>query len=521
MRGILQSSTSYTIALSFFVALGGFLMGFDASVISGVVGFVENEFNLTDWQLGWVVSSLTLSATIAMLCAGPLSDYFGRRVILQSTAFLFAISAFLSAWAPSFEWLVIARMIGGLGVGGALIIAPVYIAEISPPHLRGRLVSLNQLNIVIGISLAFFSNYLILGYADNTTKFSTFDINFSAWRVMLAVEFIPALFYFIVLFYIPESPRWLALKGDLEQARQILEKTTGKEASTHDLADIQPWQNPFAWIANWKKLFSPSMRKVLMIGIVIGITQQATGINAVFFYAPMIFEQTGVSTNSAFLQAVAVGVVNLVFTIIAIALIDRLGRRILLNVGLAGIVISMFVLSYGFYSASYQLSEKSAAEITEQFKLPLDKPLSNEKFESDLDFKSMLNNSLGKEDAKKIQRDAINASININTTLILFGILGFVACFAVSLGPVMWVLLSEIFPNHSRGAAISLVGLLNSSASFGVQLVFPWQLNSLGNATAFLIFGSVALIGLVFVFFKLPETKNKSLEQLEKQLVQS
>ncbi|MGQ1909537.1 sugar porter family MFS transporter [Marinifilum sp. RC60d5] len=512
----------YTVFISLIVALGGFLMGFDASVISGVVKFIEPQFDLTKIELGWAVSCLTLTATLAMLMAGPLSDKFGRRTILKYAAALYFISAIGSAIAPNFWFLVLARMIGGFGVGASLIIAPMYIAEIAPPKMRGTMVSFNQLNIVIGITVAFFTNYLILQLGKSNAgwvELLQFD-NYN-WRWMLGLEAIPAIIYFIFLFFVPRSPRWLAMNGLDDEAFQVMTKSLGEEEAKAQLKTITKSIkiSPQKEKISLKELFKPSMKLVLLIGIVIAVTQQITGINSVFFYAPMIFEQTGIGTDASFSQAILVGLINLVFTLFAIWLVDKVGRKPLLIYGLTGIVISMFILSAGFGRATYQLSEKNIQECS-LFADPVElESMKNIVFQSDLEFNNALENSIGTKAFKEHQSDFISKAISINPWLVLIGILGFVASFAISIGPVMWVLFSELFPNRIRGLAISFVGLINSGISFLVQLVFPWEQINFGNATTFLIYGVFGAIGLVFVFFMLPETKGKSLEELELILV--
>ena len=454
--------TRYTIRVALTVALGGFLMGFDASVISGVVTFIEPEFNLTKIELGWSVASLTLTATLAMMVSGPLSDRLGRRPVLKLAAVLFAISAVTSAIAPNFVTLVAARMLGGFGVGGALIIAPMYIAEIAPAEMRGRVVSFNQLNIVIGISTAFFSNYLILRLGQFDAPWAhTLHLSGWTWRWMLGVEALPAIFYFFALLTVPESPRWLLMNGTEAEARRVLLKVSSTDRADEDIQAIKASLDAdhSAKRARLRELFNPHLRRVIVVAALVGILQQITGINAVFLYAPMIFEQSGIGTDASFMQAVLVGLVNLFFTVLAILFVDRLGRRPLLIAGLGGIAACMFLLAYGFASAER------------------------------------------------------------NPTIILVGILGFVASFAISLGPVMWVLFSELFPNQVRGLAISFVGLINSAVSFLVQLVFPWELENLGNSVTFVIFGVFAMVGLAIVMRILPETKGKSLEELEAELV--
>ena len=512
----------YVMRVALTVAMGGFLMGFDASVISGVVKFIEPQFDLSKIELGWAVSSLTLTATLAMMVSGPLSDRVGRRKVLFLAAILYAVSAIFSALAPSFVVLVIARMIGGLGVGASLIIAPMYIAEIAPPAERGRMVSFNQLNIVVGISVAFFTNYLILRLGQSDAGW-TQALGFDAhnWRWMLGLETLPAMLYFLGLFFVPESPRWLLLKGREEEARGILTHAVGQAEASKELEEIHA---SLAKDAGKERvplieLFAPALRLVLAIGIVVAIVQQITGINSVFFYAPMIFEQSGIGTDASFAQAVLVGLINLVFTLVAMALIDRIGRKPLLVFGLTGIVLSMLLLSYGFGSATYTITGEDLAGLPAEARAPAVADLEDTTFESDVAFKRSLQEALGDELATRYESDFIKTAISMNPWLVLVGILGFVASFAISIGPVMWVLFSELFPNRIRGVAISFVGLINSAVSFGVQLVFPWELANIGSATTFLIYGLFAAAGLVFVAMVLPETKGHSLEELETILV--
>jgi SP family arabinose:H+ symporter-like MFS transporter len=512
----------YTVYVALIVALGGFLMGFDASVISGVIGFIEPEFNLSKIQLGWSVASLALSASFAMMVAGPLSDKVGRKPVLKISALLFFISALASALAPDFLTLVVARMLGGLGVGAALIIAPMYIAEIAPSKFRGRLVSFNQLNIVIGISVAFFTNYLILKLGQ-TDSFWTQTLKFNSlnWRWMLGLEAIPALLYFACLYLVPESPRWLIMQDREEEALKVMARTSSDRQAKEDLATIQISLGVEEEKSSFKELLKPSMRLVMTIGISIAILQQITGINSVFFYAPMIFEQSGIATDASFMQAIFVGLINLVFTLIAIYLIDKIGRKPLLGIGVAGIALCMFTLAYGFHSASYQLSEDSIAGLPEQIDTSSLMAIQDIYYASDIAYKSAVSAQIGPQQSSEFESDLIKAAVTMNPNLILIAILGFVACFAISLGPVMWVLFSEIFPNHIRGVAISFVGLINSAVSFLVQLIFPWELATLGNALTFLIYGSFALIGLVIIMRILPETKGKTLEELEEVLIKA
>jgi MFS transporter, SP family, arabinose:H+ symporter len=444
------------------VALGGFLLGFDASVISGVVTFIEAEFSLSKFKVGWAVASLTLSATLSIMFAGPLADRYGRRRLLRVAAIVFTVSALLSAAANDFATLIFARLLSGLGVGAALVVAPMYIAEISPAAVRGRMVSFNQLHIVLGITAAFFSNYLILqlGHCD-WPVLATLRLDDWNWRWMLGIGALPSVIFFLLLFTVPESPRWLAMHGRLDVARRVLSRAHGVALAEAELAEVRASLAREKGGVNVKlrELRAPELRFVMLIGLIVGILQQITGINAVFFYAPVIFEHAGASADAAFAQAVYVGLVNLVFTVVAILLIDRLGRRPLLLWGSGGIALSMGLLAYGFRGGQ------------------------------------------------------------VDSSLVLIGVLGFVASFAVSLGPVMWVLLSEIFPNRVRGIAISFVGLVNSGVSFSVQLLFPWELQNLGNSTPWVIYGVFALLGLLFIARLVPETRGRSLEELEASLV--
>ena len=514
----------YLIRVALIAALGGFLMGFDASVISGVVTFIEPEFNLTRIQLGWSVASLTLTATLAMLASGPLSDRFGRRPVLRIAAALFAVSAVASAMAPDFISLVAARMLGGLGVGAALIIAPMYIAEIAPAKLRGRMVSFNQLNIVIGISAAFFSNYLILRLGASDLGWARM-LNLADWnwRWMLGVEAVPAIVYFLALFAVPESPRWLVMRGKDKEALGIMERVVDAGQAREGLAAVREAlaAEESAGKAAFGELFRPAMRLVLTIGVAVAILQQITGINSVFFYAPMIFEQSGIGTDASFLQAVLVGLVNLAFTVLAILTIDRLGRRPLLMFGLGGIAVCMLVLSYGFGSATYSLDGEAVATLPETLERAPLATLLDETYDSDVAFRRAVVAAVGPEAYDEYRSQLVSAAIHMNPALILAGILGFVASFAMSLGPVMWVLFSELFPNRVRALAISFVGFVNSVVSFSVQLVFPWELEILGNSLTFLIYAVFALIGLVIVIWLVPETKGRSLEQLQAELVRS
>ena len=502
------------------VSLGGFLFGFDATVISGVVGFVTREWSLNAWQQGMVVSAPTLASVLASMTVGPLADALGRKRILLLLALTYSLSAVCSALAPGFEALVVARAIGGYAFG-SLMLAPIYIAEISPAKQRGFMVSVNQLNIVVGFSAAYFANYYLLELSQSGAAWVTsLGLDVHTWRFMLGLEAVPAVTYLLLLLLIPESPRWLMVKGREPEAKGVLQRITAPEELEQALQTMRDQVAEAAERSGGRlrELLRPEMRFLLLLGLIVAVAQQITGVNAVYFYAPTIFEQSGVGTNAAFAQAIWVGLTNVVFTLVAMALIDRLGRKPLMMIGLTGVLVSMSVSAYGFHQARYSLTQEASAELSRNLEIPGLSALAGVTYDSDLDFKQAVRNELGEDVLRDHEAALIQAAIQVDATLILIGILGFVASFAVSLGPVMWVLLSEIFPNHIRGVAMSCVTFFNSLVSFGVQFLFPWQLANIGSAGTFLAYGAFAAIALALVGRLLPETKGRSLEQLEADL---
>jgi SP family arabinose:H+ symporter-like MFS transporter len=507
------------ILIAFVVSLGGFLFGFDAGIISGVMSYAGPEFNLDEGSFawGWVVSAPSWAAMLAMLFSGRLSDKIGRKKVLLFVAFLYAVSAVFSALATSYEMLYIARIIGGLAFGAALVLAPMYIAEISTPENRGKLVSLQQLNIVFGFFAAFLSNYFFNKY--NTVD-STFLTDENVWRWMLGVELIPAIIYFVFLFFVPRSPRWLYLKNNFKDAKKVLNQIHGKERGSLESASIEESLNTDKnkAVLKIKDLLKPTLRFILVIGLVVGVLQQITGINAVYFYATSIFKQTGIGTDAAFSSGVLLSTISVVFTFVAIYLIDRMGRRPLLLIGTAGIAVSLLVCAYGFNRATYQLSSEKirSLEFSEASNL---RTITDKIYDNDINFKNDVKLALGNKVYSKNDGAILEAATNINANLILFGILGFIACFAFSLGPVMWVLLSELYPLKYRGLSIGVIAFVNSFISSFVQLIFPWELSNLGNAFTFFIFGAIAFVGFFILLKILPETKGKSLEQIELEFV--
>jgi len=440
------------------IALGGFLFGFDAVVISGVMPFITPEFSLNEWWVGAIVSAPSLAAIAAALTVGPVADYVGRKKVMITLALLYTVSAVASALAPGASTLFVARLIGGFAFG-TLMLAPIYIAEIAPARLRGRMVSVNQFNIVIGFSAAYFANYYLLQLSQSGSALAvSLGIDQFAWRWMLGLEAVPAALYFVFMLFVPESPRWLVLEGHTERAREIMQRIAPADQVEELLNCIRDstQEATHNLLAKIKDMFRPELRMVLVVGLIAGIAQQSSGINAVYFYAPTIFEQSGVGTDAAFAQATYIGVVNVVFTIAAMLLIDRLGRKPLMLAGLAGIVFSMSLAAWGFYTES--------------------------------------------------------------PSIVLAGILGFVASFAFSLGPVMWVLFSEIFPNRIRGVCMAFMGVVNSGVSWFIQFIFPVELAHFGPVVTFSIFAATAVVFLVLLARLMPETRGRSLEELEKEL---
>ncbi|MDB6068005.1 MAG: transporter [Pedosphaera sp.] len=507
----MKQSKLYMVSVALIVAVGGFLLGFDATVISGAVPFITKYFGLKEIELGWAVSCLGWGALGGNALAGLLSDRWGRKKVLIITAVFFAVSAMISATATNFTAFVISRIMGGVAVGGAILIAPVYIAEIAPSKLRGSLVSFNQLMIVLGISASFFSNYFLVRLGENS------------WRWMLGVEAIPAVLYLLLLFIVPESPRWLFGKGQEQRAREIFTKVAGAEHAEEEMRNIRQSADDRSTGVSLGGLFGRRMSFIMFIALAIAFFQQITGINAIFYYLPTIFAQAGGSQDAALGQAVVVGLVNLFMTFVAIWLIDRLGRKPLLAIGAAGMAASLLTCAWAFHASNYQLTEKSFVML-EKAAVPAAliadlKSAEKNVFVTDKEFVSYFETKLG-ADRIKPHKDALtSAGLNIKASLVLIAIIGFVASFAISLGPVMWVLLSEIFPNEYRGAAISVVGFWNSVVSSSVTLIFPWELAHWGSAGTFLGYGMLALAALFFVIIFIPETKQKTLEELEGVLV--
>jgi MFS family permease len=505
---VIKMNKSYTILISLIVALGGFLLGFDSAVISGAVKGITLYFEMTEWMLGFSVGCVVFGAMAGNLLAGPTADKFGRKNTLIVVAALFTISATWSALATGYTEFIIARIIGGVGIGGAILIAPIYIAEIAPPKLRGSLVSFNQLNIVIGISVAYFSNYFLI----NTEG--------ESWRWMLGVEAIPALIYFISLWTVPKSPRWLIQKlNKIELARKILRRIGGEEYAEITIQEIQRGIDKKEEKGKLSDIFNSKYATIMIIALGIAFFQQITGINAIFYYAPTIFEQAGGSTDSSFLQAIVVGLTNLVFTLVAIWLIDRLGRKPLLIIGTSCMTIALLMATLAFNNASYDFNETTLDKVTDpEVKMALAE-LRGSSFDGQAVLFEAVRQRLDENQFLVFKRNEITNFIQINATLVLIAILLYVASFAISLGPVMWTLISEIFPSKIKGIAISVVGFFNSLVSFSVTQVFPWELSNLGPTVTFALYALLSLCAMLFVYKFVIETKGRTLEEVEELLI--
>ncbi|MDP3912970.1 MAG: sugar porter family MFS transporter [Bacteroidota bacterium] len=434
----------YVILISVVAALGGLLFGFDTAVISGTINFIQPYFGLSEAGLGWTVSSLLFGCIAGVFLAGKAGDHYGRKKVLMVAALLFFISAVGSASAHSLVFFLVARILGGLAVGVASILSPMYIAELAPAKYRGTLVSLNQLAIVIGILVAFFSNYLLV------------DTGVNNWRWMLLVMAAPAVLLFFSLFLVPESPRWLVARGRNDDALNVLVKTSGKEFAAAELKEIEETLKNQEE-STFSDLLAPKIKPLLFIGIILAVFQQITGINTIMYYAPKIFANVGQSNDSALFQTILIGGTNLIFTLVAMVLIDRLGRKLLIIIGSTGMMLMLAGLS-----ALYFTNQTSGV-------------------------------------------------------LVLVFILGYIAFFAASLGPALWVVAAELFPNRlrSKGMSIAIVSLW--IACTVVTIVFPVMLEKLSGGITFLIFALICLANLLYVLKYVPETKGKTLEELEKQ----
>lgn len=441
-------SKLFVVKVSLVAALGGLLFGYDTAVIAGVIGYLQKRFELSPAMVGWAASSAIWGCVFGAMVAGYFSDAFGRKKVLIVTAILFMISSVGAMIPNNLTQFLIARFIGGLGIGAASMLSPLYISEIAPSKNRGTLVSLYQLAIVIGINLIYFVNLLIASLGDEAWNVET------GWRYMLGSGVIPAFLFLVLLFFVPESPRWLVKRKRYDEAFKTLEKVNGKEEGTNVLNEIKQSLNQES--GKLSDLFTKRLRPAMIIGVILALFSQITGINAIIYYAPEIFKGIGAGTESALFQTVLIGAINTLFTFVALWLIDKAGRKTLLLWGVAGMIICLFAVGLCFY----------------------------------FDLKN-------------------------GPWLIIF-ILGYIACFASSLGPIPWVLLSEIFPTVTRGVAMSFCTVVLWIGVLSITQFTPVLLNGIGGAFTFWIFMINAIFLIWFVWKWVPETKQRTLEEIER-----
>lgn len=504
------------------VALGGFVFGLDAALISGAFKFITAEFNLNEWQVGALGFGPGIGVIIALPLAAWASNAYGRKATLKIIAALYLLSALGSAFATTFIFLFAARFLGGLAFS-SITLGAMYIGEISPAQWRGKLVSMTQINIVIGLTAAYFINYWLVTVADSSaTWVTTFAVKENIWRWMLGIEIIPALIWFALLFIVPQSPAWLVFKERYAAAKNTLARVNPIEKIDELINDMKESVNESTQSASatdqLKEVFSAPMRIILIVALTMSIVQQVTGINAIITYAPTVIEQLGMGTDASFMSAIWIGITSVVFTVLSLILIDKMGRRPMIIWGLVWIVLSLGICALGFGSAKYEVTQASLEAlraIPNADKLTL---LLGESFSNDIAFKEALSNVVGEITARDYSSEFLQATVTINASLILFGILSFIAAFHFSVGPILWVLLSEIFPISIRGIAIPFFALISSVVSAITQFFFPWQLANMGATTIFIFYGVLVSIGLVILFRFLPETKNMTIEEIQHKL---
>ncbi len=456
-------NNSYLFAISMVSAMGGLLFGYDWVVIGGAKPFYERFFDIaTSANLqAWAMSSALVGCILGAVVSGVISDKFGRKWPLLLSAFLFTVASLGTGLASTYWIFVVFRIIGGVGIGLASALSPMYIAEVAPSHLRGRFVSLNQMTLVFGILAAQIVNLLIAdkvpaGVSDEFIR-SSWNGQMG-WRWMFFACAVPSVVFFILVFTLPESPRWLMKAGKQEKAFPTLNKIGGEAYAREEMANIQATLDDVTEKIDFKALFNPKFRNVLLIGIVVAVFQQWCGINTVFNYAEEIFTAAGYGVSDTLFNIVITGTVNLVFTLVAMFTVDKWGRKKLMVFGAAGLAITYLLLGSAFY---FELKGVAV----------------------------------------------------LSLVVVAIGI------YAMSLAPIVWVILSEIFPNRVRGAAMALATFALWIACFILTYTFPLLNESFGAAGTFWVYAVICVFGFLFILIKLPETKGKTLEEIEEELV--
>ncbi len=514
------SSTSWkALLIAIVVTLGGFVFGIDAAVISGAVPYLVTKFGLTDIQVGMAVSAPGLGAVLALLFTGYVCDKFGRKPALILVAGLYAVSGIWATFATGYYTLVVARFLGGLAFA-SLSIASMYLGEIAPPNWRGKLVSLNQTSIVLGFTVSYFINYAILQLSHSDASWvRAWAVDTETWRWMLGTLIPPAVAWFFLVLLVPESPRWLMLKGRAEEARKVMGKVLQSKEVELEMKEVaeslHKTDGGRSMSAQLSELFTPRRRLVMLVGLTIAAVQPATGINSVLFYGPTVFEQLGIGTDAAFIQSVFVGVVSTVFTILAIFLVDKIGRRKILLWGLAWCALSLGICAYGFKTARYELTSAAVVKLDASINKEALKPVVDVMYRSDIEFRKALNQAIGEQQTRIHYSTLLQRAAVMPAGLILFGIFSFMAAFQFSVGPIMWVLFSEIFPISIRGVAIPACAFVTTIVNYIVTQFFPWELATFGAATTWMIYAVISVAGMVVLYRWLPETKNKTIEEVE------
>ena len=444
-----SAGNSSNALVYFFGALGGMLFGYDTGVISGAILFIEADLGLNAFSLGLVVSSLLLGAMAGAGIAGPLSDRLGRRRIIIIAAIIFTVGALGAALAPNVAVLVLFRIVLGVAVGAAALIVPLYLSEVAPTEIRGAVSSLNQLMIVVGILLAYIVNALLAAS--------------EAWRTMLGLAVVPSLALLVGMYFMPETPRWLVSRGRDDEARDVLRQTRNEEAVEQEVTEIKEVERHEE--GGLRELAAPWVRPALVVAVGLAIFQQIIGINTIIYYAPTTLTEAGFGNQAATYANVAIGVLNVAMTLVAIRLIDRLGRIPLLVGGLVGMIASLVILG-----------------------------------------------------ASSLLLPAPQSPTDPLAIITLACLAAFIASFAVSWGPTVWVMLPEILPLRIRGTAMGLAIFLHWGANFVVSQTFPILLATVGAGFVFLGYAVVAVVALLFVRSRVTETKGRSLEEIEADL---
>ena len=454
---------SYLIFLSVVAALGGFLFGYDTAVISGTIAQVSQLFQLDALQQGWYVGCALIGSIVGVLFAGILSDKLGRKLTMVISAVLFSTSALGCAISADFTQLVIYRIIGGVGIGVVSIVSPLYISEVSVAQYRGRLVSLYQLAVTVGFLGAYLVNYQLLGYAQSGSQLSIDCLNkifvTEVWRGMLGMEMLPAVLFFIIIFFIPESPRWLIVKGKEEKAVNILEKIYNSVSEATSQLNETKSVLTSETKSEWVLLMKPGIFKAVIIGVCIAILGQFMGVNAVLYYGPSIFENAGLSGGDSLFYQVLVGLVNTLTTVLALVIIDKVGRKKLVYYGVSGMVVSLLLIGAYFL---------------------------------------------------------FGESLGVSSLFLLIFFLFYVFCCAVSICAVVFVLLSEMYPTKVRGLAMSIAGFALWIGTYLIGQLTPWMLQNLTPAGTFFLFAVMCVPYMLIVWKLVPETTGKSLEEIER-----